>query len=1134
MKGLPDFAVRRPTITITLVLLLVAWGSVSFFTMPRREDPEFTLKIAVVMTRWHGASAEQIEKLVTDPLEDAIDGLEEVRLIRSTSSSEQSVIFVELEDSVPGARVDDAWDRVRARIRNEAMPDDSISPFLFDEFSDTSVLLYAVHQRPLKGNSVIDPKYAYSPRQLDLFSERIRDSLRLLPGVSQVGRFGVQEEAVYIETDEGNWSTLELTTDQMQSLAQSQNIVAPGGRIDAEDGRFHIKPSGDVSAVRAFDSLVVGVVATGDDAGDVGVNQVQMKNMGLNVRRGYIDPPQRICRYGTPEFDTDAIILAVSMKSGANIIDICDSSKQSVARLRSTGELPPDLAVSIISDQSDSVKQRIREVGVNIIQAILVVVVLVYLVVGFRTAAVMAANIPFVVISSLAIITLFDVQLEQMSLASMIISLGLLVDNAVQVCDQSRTNQIAGMSPRAASVEGAKMLGPSMLSGTGTTIAAFIPMLIAMDGANREFIYSLPITLSVMLAVSWVLAMTFCVILAAWFIRPPRDPGRPTAPLPWLMAKIRTAWSRFRKKKNKPATAEQLSPAVHTPNVEQLSPTAHNHTIATTALQNATAQSGFYRIYALALSWSLRHRLVTVIASVGIFMLATQLPVSSEFFPLTERDQFAVEIYLPESSSIEQTNRVARQVEEMIRALSPHVDAEGQSHQRLLNMRTIVGGGGSRWYLAWEPKSLKPNYAEILVHTTDGRLTHDFAEQLRVAAGQGIESLGLSPVVGARVVPVELALGPPADPVVLRVMGTGLADANELRRVANQVKSIVDAEPDTWDVNDSWGVPSQQLFVDVDADRASLSGVRNAEIADTLDAYYSGKLLTMYREGDRQIPVYFRLNPESRQSPAAIKDAHIESRVGKISLAAIASVKPQWRLESIDRRNGNRTIEVRSRVNFGASGNDITSRVFNSEAMEELRTELPPGFRIEIGGALEESMKAQWKMFRSFGMSFIAIILLLIFQFNSLARTSIIIVTLPLALVGALFGLWITGNAFGFMPQLGVLALFGIVLNSAILFVEFADIVMKKNTSGRAGPLTRDEYHTAIVDAARQRLMPIFLTTATTVGGLVPLALAGGPLWQGLAWLLISGLTFATALTLFVIPVLYSFLSPPQHLRADT
>ncbi len=1092
MKGLPEFAMQRPTITIVVVLLFVCWGGASYFTMPRREDPEFTLKIAVVTTEWAGASAEQVEKLITDPLEDAIDGLEEVRLIRSTSSSELSVIYVELEDWVPGARVDDAWDRVRARIRNVSMPADSVSPFLFDEFADTSVLLYAVHQQPLAGQSEIDPRYAYSHRQLDRFSERIRDSLRLLPGVSQVGRFGVQEEAIYVETDEGTWSRLELTTEQIASLAQSQNIVAPGGRMDAEDGRFYVKPSGDVSAVEAFDSLVVGVVPTGGEH-EAGFNQVLLKNLGLSVRRGYDDPPQRICRYGTPDFETSAIILAVSMKSGANIIDICENAKSSVSQLQSTGILPPDLAVSIISDQSDSVKQRIREVGVNIIEAVLVVVVLVYLVVGFRTAAVMAANIPFVVISSLAIITLFDVQLEQMSLASMIIALGLLVDNAVQVCDQTRTNQIAGMSPRDAAVEGAKMLGPSMLSGTATTIAAFVPMLIAMDGANREFIYSLPITLSVMLAVSWLLAMTFCVILAAWIIRPPKDPRRPTAPLPWVLTKLEAMQQRVMRRSSKQERRD-------------------------------TGRGGFYYWYGIALAWTLRHRFITLLLAVATFVMATRLPISSEFFPLTQRDQFAVEIFLPESSSIEQTNEVARKVESMIRALSPYVDEEGKQREQLLNMRTVVGGGGSRWYLAWEPEPLKPNYAEILIHTTDGLVTHEFAERLRVVAREGDEELGISPIAGARVVPIELALGPPADPVVLRIVGNGLADMHQLQLIANRVKALVEAEPDTWDVNDSWGVPGQQLFVDVDADRASLSGIRNAEVASTLDAYYSGKLLTTYRENDRQIPVYFRLKPESRQSLGAINDAHIESRIGKTSLAAIATVTPQWRPELIDRRNGNRTIEVRSRVNTGASGNDITSRVFNSPGMDKIRADLPPGYRIEIGGALEESMKAQWKMFSSFGMSFIAIILLLIIQFNSLARTSIIIVTLPLALVGALLGLWLTGNAFGFMPQLGVLALFGIVLNSAILFVEFADIVLAQKRADSDHRLTRSEITAAIVDAGQQRLMPIFLTTATTVGGLIPLAVAGGPLWQGLAWLLIFGLSFATILTLFVIPVLYSFL----------
>ena len=760
--------------------------------------------------------------------------------------------------------------------------------------------------------------------------------------------------------------------------------------------------------------------------------------------------------------------------------------------------MPPDLAVSIISDQSDSVNQRLREVVTNIVSAILIVVIVVYLVVGFRTAAVMAANIPFVVLTSLAIVTMFGVQLEQMSLASMIISLGLIVDNAVQICDQARTNQVAGMNPREAAVSGAQLLGSSMLNGTLTTIAAFIPMLIAMDGVNREFIYSLPTTLSVMLAVSWVLAMTFCVILASWFIRPPRDPAKPSAPLPWLLSKLnRISWRRWSKNTMDRRVATQ---------------------------SDGSNEGIFFRIYGGMLSFALKHRFLTLAAAFGALVATTQLPVSAEFFPLTERNQFAVDIRLPESASIEQTDRIARQVEDLIRKCSPYVDEEGNTGERLLNMRTIVGGGGSRWYLSWEPEASKPNYAEILIHTTDGKVTHDFAEELRRVINYGDEKMGIEPVVGARVIPIELFLGPPADPVVLRVVGNGFADIDTMKSIASQVAGMVDSEADTVAVSDSWGVDAQEMFVDIKPGPANLALVRNAEVASTLDSYFSGKFLTYYREREHQVPVFFRLAPESRASLSAIRSAHIETRAGKLPLTSIADIVPRWRVAKIDRRDGNRTIEVSSHVKFGASGNDITQRVFDSPEMRQLRSELPAGFRIEIGGALEESQKAQWMMLSSFGMSFVAIVVLLICQFNSIFRTSIIVATLPLALAGALLGLYMTNSAFGFMPQLGVLALFGIVLNAAILFVEFADISVRKVAED--GTCDRELYHAAIVSAGRQRLMAIFLTTATTVGGLVPLALAGGPLWEGMAWLLVSGLTFATLLTLFVIPVLFSLKRP--------
>jgi len=257
--------------------------------------------------------------------------------------------------------------------------------------------------------------------------------------------------------------------------------------------------------------------------------------------------------------------------------------------------------------------------------------------------------------------------------------------------------------------------------------------------------------------VSWVLAMTFCVILAAWFIRPPKDPSKPSAPLPWLMSRIGNLWSRRRK--NRPRTVQTEEPA----------------------------KGIFFRIYGSLLGFALKHRVLTLATAFGALMLTTQLPVSAEFFPLTERNQFAVDVRLPESASIEQTNKIARQVENMIRKCSPYVDETGQQRERLANMRTIVGGGGARWYLSWEPEASKPNYAEILIHTTDGAITHQFAEELRRVIDHGDEKLGLQPIVGARVIPIELFLGPPADPVVLRIVGNGFTDLSEMRSAANQV-----------------------------------------------------------------------------------------------------------------------------------------------------------------------------------------------------------------------------------------------------------------------------------------------------------------------------------------------------------
>ncbi|HBE66608.1 MAG TPA: AcrB/AcrD/AcrF family protein [Planctomycetaceae bacterium] len=800
------------------------------------------------------------------------------------------------------------------------------------------------------------------------------------------------------------------------------------------------------------------------------------------------------------------MMLGVTMKSGSNIIDVCDKCNERIRVLIEDEQaLPRDISVKPISNQADNVSQKIDDVISNVISAIVIVVIVVLLFVGLRTSLVMAANIPIVVMASIAIIAFFGVQLEQISLASIIIALGLLVDNAVQVCDQTRTNILSGMKPTEAAIEGARTLTLPMLTGTLTTVAAFFPMLFSLEGGGREYVYSLPVTLSTTLLLSWFLAMTFCVILAAAFIRAPKNPNAPSAPIPWLTALAGKLYSRL----SRTAGDSSVAPA--------------------SGSEAADKENIFLKLYGASAIAAVRVKWVTVAVAIGLLVACMSLPISTEFFPRDRRDQFYVNILLPETSTIEQTSEIVAKVEMAVRKLSPSTDDSGQSFERLRSMRSMIGKGGSRWALGVDPPSPNSNVAEILVRTSDGALTPKYIEDIRRVTSEGDEELGIEPIRGARVIPMTLALGPPAAPLVLRVSGDGFADIGQLRRIARDVKNLIRDQPDTWDVHDSWGVDGFEITLDVDEEKANLSGVTNANVADTLNAYFSGLQLSTFREGERQIPVYFRLAKDERRDLSGIQAAFVEGQNGKIPLNSIAKAVQRWQPAKIERRDMNRTIEVASEVEDGVSGNDVVVRVLNSDRMKEIQASLPNGFFIEVGGSYEESQDSSAQMLTSFGISFLLIVIILVVQYNGWSKTLVILATLPLAMMGAFFGLWFTDNSLGFMPQLGLLSLFGIVLNTGIIFIEFADILIARRAENCPGDgpiagLSKQEFRECLADAGKQRMLPIFLTTATTVGGLLPLALSGGPLWEGMAWLMIFGLLVATLLTLYVVPALYAII----------
>jgi multidrug efflux pump subunit AcrB len=1088
--NLAAFSLRCKTIVIAFAVLITAWGIFSYLTMPRREDPEYTVRTCVVSTAWPGASTERVEELITDKLEEEINTLEGLRWIRSDTVVGLSSVYVELDRDTPGDEVGQMWDLVRSRVARVPMPEPGLTPVVIDDFGQTDVILLCLYQTPISGEDNIREENRYSYREFEIMSDKLRDALKLIEGIAKVEQVGIRHEAVYIEADIGEWSQLALTTHQIQELLDRRNTIATGGTMDTKVGRFSLKPTGDLDTDKELDAFVVGTIGEGESR-----VPVYLDTLGLKVIRDYEDPPQVITRYTNPKVSENCLIVGFTMKSGASITGLCRQAEKLFYQMRDIDKtLPPDIAIGIPHNQADTVTTKINDFFINVAEAILIVIAVVYLMVGFRSAAVMAANIPIVILGSIGIVTFFDVQLEQIAIASMIIALGMLVDNAVQICDQSRRLQSEGCTPEEAAVKGTSQLAIPILVATLTTVAAFYPFLLGLKGTTLEYLRSLPITLSVTLLFSYLLAMTFCSLLAAWFVRPQKDPNESLSPVVRLLGHI--------KRKMRP---------------------------------NAPKKEGGFDIlkdgYPAIARICIKSRFLVIAISVGCLIIALMLPVGSQFFPRDLRDQFAVEIWLPEGSTIQQTDEAAKQVEDIIRKLSHTTNKHGETVERLRDMCSVVGKGCARWYLGRNPEPTRAYYAELIIKVTDPLFTNDFSQEVRRIAREGSEEMGIEPVIGARVIPRQLVLGPAIEaPIGLRIYGQGFADINIMRRLARDLKTIMAKQPGAWDVFDTWGEPSYQLSVDVDPDRANLAGVTNYAVARTLNMYVSGHQLTTFREGDNLVPVYLRLPPEQRGTIEGLRRAYVEGLHGKVPLDAVASITPQRAPSLIGRRKRNRMIEVRARAEEGYLASDIVKKMFQTEEFKKWEASLPPGYFWEPGGELFESQTNEGDFKMCLLIALLMIILLLIIQYNDVARPILILTTLPMALIGAFPGLVIVGEPFGFMPQLGMLALFGMVVNTAIIYIEFAEILIQEKHDGGAtsGPicgLSVHEFRECLVKAGEQRFLPIAMTTLTTIGGLLPLGLFGGPLWKGMSWLMIFGLMVATVLTLIVVPCLYAIFT---------
>ena len=1135
--NLPKYALEHKPIVLGLALLLLLWGVNTFFTAPRAENPTFIIRDALVITDWPGATAAQVENLITDKVEKVAADIKFTRRVQSWSYAGRSVVQVTATDDVTD--IQKVWTKLRADLELliPELPNGAYPPAVDDNFGDTAALILALYQDPKTAE-----EQSYSPRQLEDFAKRLRDRLmdirptvkdadgRTVPIsdkpslLAKLNLFGVQPEVIYLETDAGTWSQLQITSDELQKVLSERNIVAPGGVLNTDRYRINTHLTGNFDAEKEINNVVVGRVST--DSGAVSLSNesasnypslasdsvaltsfdvpVKLDNLKLRVEREYQDPPPSIVRYGDTDITTSAIVLSFTMKPGQNISVFGDAVDEILATANQTF-LPPDIHVEKVSNPPLYVAEKVQGVLSNLIQAIVLVLLILGFMAGLRVALVTAATIPLIMLTSVALMRIWNVEIEQISLAALIVALGLLVDNAIVTCENTTSFLNKGLKRKDAVIEGCNSVGTSLLWSTLTTISVFIPMTFALTGSTREYVFSLPVVVTITLLVSWLCAMTIAPILNYYILKPTKG-GMPVVQ---LFKSIR----------------EKLG----------ISPSQ----IAT---QTKSTKQGWF---APLSNKTISLRVITIGTAFALLFGSFMLPIKSSFFPYSARNQFIVDVWLPETASIHLTNETTKQVEEIVQKLStvswedgqwkPLIDKDGNSQPRLSNMASYVGSGGPRFYASLNPLNDAPHYANIVINTTDANNVKQFVADIRRATWTGIGNVEdggyIAPVVGARVIPHRLVLGTPVtSPIQYRINGPRLADEEILRHYGEEVKDIMRESGLAWDVHDSWGAYGVQLDVDVNPIHANLAGVTNETVASTLNTYYSGLELTRFREGDREIPVKLRLPEEQRHSIHTVNAAFVEGYDQKVPLNSVAEFSIQQTPTVLTRFQRERSFWAQGRPEPGVLASEVLEKV--KTKVDAVKAELPIGYHIQDGGIQEAADDGNRQNAASLGIGILLVILCLVLQYNSSVKPMLILLTVPLSIIGGLLGLWMRDISLGFMETLGFLALFGTVLNAAILLIDYTEQLIKEKLENKqdlapAGEqsfcgLTREGFRNCLTTASQTRMMPIFMTTATTVAGLASLMFGGGPLFKGLATVFATGLIVGSVITLFVLPALMS------------
>ena len=1003
MSAVVSRVLSASRLVLTAAGLLSLVGLLAWLTMPRQEDPSMERRFGMIMVAFPGAEAEAVERLVTDRLEERLASVDQIKRLQSRSRAGFAVLDLEFRDDTSDFA--EAWDEVDKAVKDAQpeLPAGVGEPVIDRDTNDQDAIVVAI-------TGSTDPLVLADAARL---AKRRLLSLSDVSGVEIVADPG---EQITVEYDESTAQRLGIDARTLAGALQARNVTPAGGAVRIGSKTASLRPASEFRSIEEIDSTPI--LLRGGSTLPLGEI--------AKVRRGPAEPATERMRHD----GRMAVGLGVVAREGIDLVAFGRAVRTELDQIER--DLSP-LRLEEVAFQPEHVEARITDLGRSLLLGIAIVAVILFVAMGARLGLVVAGIVPLVALSSLALYATGGGLLHQISIAALVIALGMLVDNAIVVAENIQRRIDAGEERRVAAMNAVRELMVPLGTATGTTLAAFIPMFLA-EGGTADFTRAIPIVIMLTLTMSYAYALLVTPTLSALLLRRSTSAAGPS-----LFDRV-AAWL------GRVAVA--------------------------------------------------RYQLVLVVAAITVAASIGSIPlVEQRFFPSSDRSTVMVDLALPEGSHIDEIDRVSRKLETVLmgRADVTGVDA-------------FIGRSAPHFYYNLMRKPNSPHLAQLVVHT---RASED--KDVLIGA---IREMARTDLAGVEVVARGLEQGPPlAAPVEVRLLGD---DLDALRRGADRVIAELKAIEGAADVRHDLSLGAPTVVFEIDDAAAARRGLSRADVARALLGRTRGLEVGQYRAGDDPVPILVRgpAGEDTDLDALATTAVATTDGGGTTPMSALAQPRVEWRPAVIAHRNRKRTVSVLSELRPGVIASEVLRKLRHTLGPDAL----PDGVKLEYGGEAEGSSEANAAMLRTLPLGVLVLLVFLMAEFNSFRRVGIIMATVPLALTGVIPGLLLGDQPFGFMSLLGVIALVGVVVNNAIVLL---DVVERRRQQG-------SEVHAALAEAVRTRTRPILLTTATTVAGLLPLALSKAALWPPLAWAMITGLLASTALTLLVVPALYRLLFPSR------